>query len=205
MPITLQCSCGTQFKVLDDLAGKKVRCPGCQQAVAVLGAFTATVQPVVKPRFDDIEDEPVPFKKKKKRPVRSGFYLGLWLALGGGALVLVCCCAGAGVIGFLVLLNQPERALYGKWAGDPAQPFLGFGGFIEFRSNGTVTDTSPLTPIIEGKWKTLSSPGADIIRVQVTAHNGFGVSTLDVRVVDEDHIRVRVVGSNIEVPLKRIN
>lgn len=35
MPITLPCACGKSFRVKDELAGRKVRCPGCGGVLAV--------------------------------------------------------------------------------------------------------------------------------------------------------------------------
>jgi hypothetical protein len=35
MPIDVTCDCGKGFKVPDSFAGKKVRCPSCQVAIAV--------------------------------------------------------------------------------------------------------------------------------------------------------------------------
>jgi len=37
VPISVQCDCGKHFKVLDDLAGKRVKCPACEKIVAVPG------------------------------------------------------------------------------------------------------------------------------------------------------------------------
>ena len=35
MPISVACSCGRQFRLKDDLAGKKVRCPDCKSVISV--------------------------------------------------------------------------------------------------------------------------------------------------------------------------
>jgi hypothetical protein len=35
MPIPLSCPCGRSFKLKDELAGRKVRCPACRRVLAV--------------------------------------------------------------------------------------------------------------------------------------------------------------------------
>lgn len=47
MPIRLKCSCGKVLSVRDELAGKAVKCPGCQAALRVpaAGAAAATKSP----------------------------------------------------------------------------------------------------------------------------------------------------------------
>src|SRR4029079_10730650 len=37
MAIVIQCQCGASFRAKDELAGKEVRCPKCQSAIAVPG------------------------------------------------------------------------------------------------------------------------------------------------------------------------
>ncbi len=48
MPISVTCSCGKTLQVRDELAGKAVKCPGCQ-AVIKVGAATGA-KPAVPPR-----------------------------------------------------------------------------------------------------------------------------------------------------------
>jgi hypothetical protein len=38
MPITVECSCGKQLVVAEDQAGRKVRCPTCQELIKVPGS-----------------------------------------------------------------------------------------------------------------------------------------------------------------------
>src|SRR5256885_16442792 len=38
MAILINCQCGSSFRAKDELAGKQVRCPKCQRAIAVPGA-----------------------------------------------------------------------------------------------------------------------------------------------------------------------
>jgi hypothetical protein len=40
MPILLSCACGKKFRVNDNLAGKRIKCPGCAAVLAVPGAAT---------------------------------------------------------------------------------------------------------------------------------------------------------------------
>jgi hypothetical protein len=65
VPITFACSCGKQLRVKDELAGKKVRCPGCQQVVQVPGGSNAApVSPIRAPAGD----VPAP---RKTSPIRE--------------------------------------------------------------------------------------------------------------------------------------
>jgi hypothetical protein len=80
MPIKVQCACGKAFAAKDELAGKTVKCPSCQQplkiapaagnnkpapakapvkapAPAVKAAATKTSAAPVAPRVDDLFDE----------------------------------------------------------------------------------------------------------------------------------------------------
>lgn len=54
MPISFTCSCGKKLKVADNLAGKKVKCPGCQKAT-----------PVPSGDDDDVPEAPPPAKVAK--------------------------------------------------------------------------------------------------------------------------------------------
>jgi hypothetical protein len=46
MPMVVSCSCGKQLRVKDELAGKKVRCPGCQAILSVPASAPAAAEPV---------------------------------------------------------------------------------------------------------------------------------------------------------------
>jgi hypothetical protein len=53
MPISVQCGCGKALKVRDDLAGKKIKCPGCQAVVEVPapgGGLEFAPEPEAPPR-----------------------------------------------------------------------------------------------------------------------------------------------------------
>ena len=83
MPVTFPCPCGNTLRVNDDLAGRRVRCPTCQAAVAVPAAepppafevvdgpvnppppaARAKARPVAPPEFEAADDTPRP----KRRP-----------------------------------------------------------------------------------------------------------------------------------------
>jgi hypothetical protein len=48
MPIKVQCACGAAFAAKDELAGRIVKCPKCQQPLAIPAAGAAPVAPVAK-------------------------------------------------------------------------------------------------------------------------------------------------------------
>jgi hypothetical protein len=61
MPITLNCSCGKILRVADEHAGKRVKCPACNNVIA---SKPPTPPP---PAFEVVEDEPKPLTSA--RPV----------------------------------------------------------------------------------------------------------------------------------------
>jgi hypothetical protein len=172
MPINLECQCGKQIKVLDDLAGKRVKCPGCKEILAVPGAAarTATMaredEDKADENQDDREQRRKPFTKKKKKQAKSGSRLGLWIALAGGLVVLGFCCVGLGVGGFFLLQrNTPEKTMIGRWQVDfPAQqknePNPLFNNLnaaqttMEFRSDGTLVAADFGLPTVTRQWNT---------------------------------------------------
>jgi hypothetical protein len=74
MPITVACECGKQLRVKEELAGKKIRCPGCQAIVAVPAADAEMEESPRRPaRADAIEEDEVPAPKasRKAAPVED--------------------------------------------------------------------------------------------------------------------------------------
>jgi len=45
MPIKVQCACGKAFAAKDELAGKTVKCPGCQKPIKIPGGQASAAQP----------------------------------------------------------------------------------------------------------------------------------------------------------------
>jgi hypothetical protein len=45
MPIKVQCACGKAFAAKDELAGKTVKCPGCQKPIKIPGGQAPAAQP----------------------------------------------------------------------------------------------------------------------------------------------------------------
>ena len=105
MAISFACpSCEHRLKVKDDLAGRKVKCPGCGSGVVVPAdeedeetAATAPARPKRQTRAAP-DDEERPRKKKKKK---SNKRLVIGLAIGGVVLVAV--------VILVIVLNQPNK------------------------------------------------------------------------------------------------
>src|SRR5438034_9890463 len=108
MPLAVLCVCGKQFNVQEDLAGKRVKCPACQQGVTVPGTL---VQPLPPAAAD--KAEPVPTKKRKAEGPQKSNKTMLWLGLGAGVLLLSCCCLGGVGAGayFLFFAGTKDKAL----------------------------------------------------------------------------------------------
>jgi uncharacterized CHY-type Zn-finger protein len=61
MPIAVQCgSCQKQFQAGDHLAGKTVKCPGCQTPLVIPGGQAAPQQPAPGSSFTDLLGDEVP-------------------------------------------------------------------------------------------------------------------------------------------------
>jgi hypothetical protein len=111
MAIALSCpSCDKALKVKDELAGRRVKCPGCGGPILVtvdeVPAEEMAVQepPRRKARVAEDEDEDRPRKKKKKKKKSNRL---LWIALGGGA-VFVLLLVVVGVVVFFATRPAEE-------------------------------------------------------------------------------------------------
>lgn len=63
MPLAVQCSCGKKMKVRDELAGKRVKCPGCGGVVKVSAAVEEADDVPVKVKSSPpprVKEEPAP-------------------------------------------------------------------------------------------------------------------------------------------------
>lgn len=76
MPITIACGCGRSLKVRDELAGRKVRCPGCSDVLTVPAADSAAEAesaplavgpPPLPPSRSATWDEPRPSARSRRR------------------------------------------------------------------------------------------------------------------------------------------
>jgi hypothetical protein len=107
MTIALSCpACDKALKVKDELAGKKIKCPGCGEPILVepdeVPEAAEEEAPRRKPRAEEEEDRPRKKKKKKKKSNAT-----LWLVLAGGVALLLLLLAVGG--GLLYFLNQPSE------------------------------------------------------------------------------------------------
>ena len=64
MAIKVQCACGKAFAAKDELAGKSVKCPGCQKPLKIPGG-TAPAKAPAKPKAE------APAKPEKPAPVST--------------------------------------------------------------------------------------------------------------------------------------
>ncbi len=118
MSIAFSCpGCGKQFRVSDNMAGRKAKCSACATVMLVPGAeqgITSGPTPQAPPQQDEMFEQAPPPRKKKKRArmqSRTGLLLAL-LGLGGAILGSCLCCGGFAGLGY-----------YGVW-----DPFGLFGG-----------------------------------------------------------------------------
>jgi hypothetical protein len=208
MPFPVVCTCGQTFQVADDLAGRKVQCPGCQQVVAIPGTSPDPVHDVTN------EDLGIPRKKKKKAAPPAGgggsgggSGAGLWigLGLGGGLLLLSCCCLGGGVGAyFLWFAGVSEKAIHGKWRPDAAATARQ-GAFrysidqtavLDIGEDGTFNNASFLSPG-KGRWKTVRNGGGEIV-IEVTYDRDSSTERLTIRPIDDGQLKVSSNKSYLE-------
>jgi hypothetical protein len=203
MAISMICECGKKLSVKDEMLGKRVKCPVCQTSLTVS------------------DDEPTPKKKGAKMNGAKKSNKTLLIVAGAGVLVLGFCCVGVSGIGawFFFLrggsTSDLEAKVAGKWVPDTEAgkksgkgdgksledlAKLAFGGDIEFKKDGTVIDNTPLTPITQGKWKAVSAKG-DVLTVELSS--GPISKKLDVKVVDNDHLKITALDTKMEMTFKR--
>jgi predicted Zn finger-like uncharacterized protein len=90
MPIPIDCPhCDGRFRASDTAAGKKIRCPKCQEVVKV---------PFPSDDEDEVVDLPAPVKRKGKVKQKSNLLLML---VPGTAVLILILAAGGGVIWWL--------------------------------------------------------------------------------------------------------
>jgi hypothetical protein len=212
MAISMTCECGKKLSVKDEMLGKRVRCPVCQTTMNVPG---------------DEEEQTAgngQNHNKKKGAKMNGAKKSnkmIWIAAGAGVLILGFCCLGVSGVGawFIFLrggsTSDLEAKVAGKWVADndaakkaaKSGDVKGFEelaklsfGDIEFKKDGTVVDNTPLTPITSGKWKAVSAKG-DVLTVELT--QGPVSKKLDIKIVDNDHLKITAVDSKMEMSFKR--
>lgn len=196
MAIRVACECGKTLKVKDELEGKRIKCPICKASVLVAG------------------DEPESNSKKSKP--KSGGGKTLFVVLGTGVVLLACCCftgVGGGAGWYFLAgksMSSQDAKIVGKWVADVTPPKKGgkiddlfkfaFGGDIEFKKDGTVIDNTPMTPITQGKWKTVSSSGESMT---VELSQGPISKKLDIKLVSNDNIKITPADTKMELAFKR--
>ena len=106
MAIALSCTCGKRLRLKDELAGKRVRCPGCQRPLTVPAPENEVT--------DEIDDSPPPEEKRRpktKKKAKPAKVSGVMIAsiIGGGVLILI-----AGSVGGYFFLRQPTPVAQAK-------------------------------------------------------------------------------------------
>jgi hypothetical protein len=103
MAIKISCpECKKVYNLQDSMAGKKIRCKGCDGVFVV----KATVRPTDEEAEDDYEEEERrPSKRGKKRGKKAETPVWVWAATGGGLLVVI-----AAGIGFYLMRSPGTPA-----------------------------------------------------------------------------------------------
>ena len=208
MAINLSCECGKKLAVKDEMAGKKVKCPGCGSVLSVPSGQDEAVAEELSGHGGEEAPRPRSSAGAKKSNKT------MWFIAGGGVLLLSCCClglVGVGAVVFFGMARGPEKTIIGRWnmdldkaknstdKRDPKSTVTAPG--IEFKSDGSVLDATPMTPVLVGKWKTISTKD-NSITVEVSA--GGDKKKLEIHVVDNDHLTITPEGMK-EFYFKRAN
>jgi hypothetical protein len=119
--IAFRCSCGKTLQVADDLAGKQVQCPHCNQILAVptaaikSGPAAAPIQveppvpaPASKPRDDD-RDERDDRARRRRPPAPASSSSWKIVLIVVGVCFAVLCCGGSILTALLVPAVQKVR------------------------------------------------------------------------------------------------
>jgi hypothetical protein len=118
MPITVACSCGQRFAANDSLAGRRVACPVCGQAITIPAQAPAAFDPLA----GDLMSAQMPVAATANPlqaartlypqfapPRSSNAKPWLILAIAGGAIVLLCVLLFASIAGLRAALkNLPK-------------------------------------------------------------------------------------------------
>jgi hypothetical protein len=133
MAIRVLCTCGKPLLVKEELEGRRVRCPACQQPVLVQGAAPPTPQGkrLAAPEdetADQEESRPRPARRKARKPRRAkaSSNRALWIGIGGGAALLVA--AAVVVVVIVARSGKQDNSLAGNStpgvsvAGNPSGP-----------------------------------------------------------------------------------
>lgn len=161
MPIQVVCDCGKKLTVKDELAGRRVRCPGCQEAICVPRAESRDDDW----ELDDSDEDDAPVKARRSRAGKgaatggagsrkgiskakssSGGNPGLMfgLAAGGGVLVIV-------IVAWLLWPAAPQDAA-------PLAANNASGGPVAPEAVGAASMTSAATPSMGNVPESLTSP-----------------------------------------------
>ncbi|MBI3468688.1 MAG: hypothetical protein HY000_37270 [Planctomycetes bacterium] len=74
MPISVACKCGKKFQAPDNLAGKRVKCPGCQQLVVIPAPQVVADPEFVKWFMEELahENQADLIRKNRDQPAAQG-------------------------------------------------------------------------------------------------------------------------------------
>ena len=124
------------------------------------------------------------------------------IALAIAATVALAACSGSssGLTGKTWQLTALTHRVANGLGGVPEADQANYT--IEFKSDGGVIDGTPMSPILLGKWKTLSSK-SDTNTLTVELKDSSNTKKLDIKVLDNDHLRITPDGGPGEFYFKR--
>lgn len=112
MPIPASCSCGSRFAANDSLAGKRVACPTCGQAmtIPVLSGPSVNSQMPFPSATGQSHAYGAAYPPYSATPTSSGKPWGLIAGVGGGVVLLVVVLAFVGISAYRSAMKHMPRA-----------------------------------------------------------------------------------------------
>jgi hypothetical protein len=217
MPIHVRCpDCGTEHNLADTLAGKKVRCKGCQAVLSVPAAEEGTPAPAIPEMRPAQRKEgdtgvrrgpaetaaagqarPRPRTAAAEPPPKKGSGM-LWLLVAGvGGLLLCGCCGGIGAaVWFFVLGAKPEDQLVGVWVVDmEATKTMNKDKWrqvpgnlaLELNKDGSCRVTQRSTEGKKGTWKVVATKDKGFT-IEIKLDGEFGANRMRLTPKDKDRL-----------------
>jgi hypothetical protein len=219
MTIAFSCPhCGKSLKVKDELAGKKIKCPGCQALATVptaeeedTAAYAVATQVDTKtPSVEEqglaatLDDAGSPRSRKgKKKAAPSRGALKLLALLSGGALLLSCCVAAA-LGGWLYFFHFTGHELVGTWENDRSASGTQAYVRARFDRTGHITLAEPKRMMAGlGTWRVLSKKD-NVYTLEIANPDGKLKARAEITMLSDDRMRFVCAELGLNVELTRL-
>jgi hypothetical protein len=203
MTLTFSCpGCGKQLKLGEELAGKNIKCLGCQAegqvpAAPEAAALSYALADNRAAKVPSLAEQGLVRGKKKRSSVWPG--TTKMLVLLGAVLVLPPCCATCGVGGWWYFFNFQGSELVGTWETESSAK--DHYAQVRFSRFGHITIVAPGLPVgVTGNWRVLSKTGSTYT---IDVYDEYGQINITITMLS-DHRILLVVPRSMPVELRRM-